>query len=70
MSNKNHINSDLIKEAKKNNINTTNIDEKTLTELIKQEKTKQWQEENKEAIEKYNESVRKNGIFNHDKRMF
>lgn len=70
MSNKNHINSDLIKEAKKYNIDTTNIDDKTLIELIKEEKTKQWQEENKEAIEEYNESVRKDGIFNQDKRMF
>lgn len=70
MSNKNRINSNLIKEAKKYNIDTTNIDDKTLIELIKQEKTKLWQEENKEAIEEYNESVRKDGIFNHDKRMF
>lgn len=70
MSNKNHINLDLIAEAKKYNINTTNIDDKTVIELIKEEKTKQWQEENKEAIEEYNESVRKDGIFNQDKRMF
>ncbi len=36
----------------------------------KEEKVKQWEEENKEAIEEYNKSVEKNGLILQHSRMF
>ncbi len=36
----------------------------------KEEKVKQWEEENKEAIEEYNKSVEENGLILQHSRMF
>lgn len=64
------INSDLLEKAKKYKINISANVEKTLEELIKQEEIKNWEKENKEAIESYNERIAKNGVFSDGLRSF
>lgn len=64
------INSDLLKQAKDLNINLSSTLESTLEEKIREEKTKNWQEENKDFIEAYNKDVEENGIFGEEYRCF
>ena len=64
------INSDLLEKAKKYKINISANVEKTLEELIKQEEIKNWEKENKEAIENYNNRIAKNGLFSDGLRSF
>ena len=64
------INSELLEKAKKYKINISANVEKTLEELIKQEEIKNWEKENKEAIENYNQRISQNGIFSDGLRSF
>lgn len=64
------VNSDLLKEAKDMNINLSNMLEKTLEQKIREEKIKNWQEENKDFIEAYNKDVEENGLFAEEHRCF
>ena len=64
------INSDLLKQAKELKINISATLQDALEEKLVQEKTLRWQEENKEAIEHYNENVKKNGVFSDGMRTF
>ena len=64
------INEDLLKKAKSYKINISSSIEKTLEELVKQEESKRWEEENIEAINDYNERIAKNGLFSDGLRSF
>lgn len=64
------INSELLEKAKKYKINISANVEKTLEELIKQEEIKNWEKENKDAIENYNQRISQNGIFSDGLRSF
>ena len=64
------INSELLEKAKKYNINISANVEKTLEELIKQEEIKNWEKENKEAIDSYNQRLSENGLFSDGLRSF
>lgn len=64
------INSELLEKAKKYKINISANVEKTLEELIKQEEIKNWEKENKEAIENYNQRISQNGVFSDGLRSF
>ena len=64
------INSDLLHQAKSLGINISNCLEKSLEEKVREEKTKNWQEENKEAIEHYNQRIEKHGVFGSQMRSF
>lgn len=55
------IDSQLIKDAKALGINISRA-EAGIAKAIAAEKTRRWQEENKEAIESSNEYVRRNGL--------
>ena len=57
------INSDLLRQAKAYGINLSATFEKSLEVLIRKEKEKRWLEENKEAIEAYNDRIRKYGTI-------
>ena len=57
------INSDLLRQAKEYGINLSATLEASLEALIRKEKEKRWLEENREAIEAYNEQVRKHGTI-------
>jgi len=56
------IDSQLIKDAKALGINISRAAEAGIAKAIAAEKTRRWQEENKEAIESSNEYVRRNGL--------
>ena len=54
------IDSRLIEEAKALGINMSRAAEQGIAKAISAEKTRRWQEENKEALESSNEYVRRN----------
>jgi antitoxin CcdA len=56
------IDSQLISDAKALGINISRAAEEGIAKAISAEKTRRWQEENKEAIESSNEYVRRNGL--------
>ena len=57
------INSDLLRQAKEYGINLSATLEASLEALIRKEKEKRWLEETQDAVEEYNEYIRKNGTL-------
>jgi antitoxin CcdA len=64
------INSDLIQQAKALKINLSKLLEEKLAQTIAAQKESLWLQENKEAIENYNDRVSKNGTFSDRLRRF
>lgn len=64
------INSDLLRQAKERHINLSQVLELRLAELLREEKCRSWQEENREAIEDYNRRVQAGGAFSDGRRRF
>jgi len=57
------INSDLLRQAKERRINISQALELRLAELLREEKSRAWKEENREAIIDYNRRVEASGAF-------
>jgi antitoxin CcdA len=64
------INSDLLRQAKERHINLSQALELRLAELLREEKRRKWQEENREAIEAYNRRIEAVGVFSDGLRHF
>lgn len=64
------INSDLLRQAKERHINLSQALELRLAELLREEKRRMWQEENREAIEHYNRRIGAVGVFSDGLRHF
>jgi len=64
------VNSDLLKKAKDLDINLSAALERVLAELVKTKQQEAWLEENRKAIEKYNNHVEKHGVFSDGLRSF
>jgi len=64
------VNSDLLQKAKSYNINLSKNFETYLVEIVKQKEAEKWLEENREAIEKQNERIRRRGSFSDGVRRF
>ena len=64
------INFDLIQKAKFYKINISKNFEAYLAEVVKKRKEKEWLEEDKEAIDKQNERIKKYGCFSDGIRRF
>ena len=64
------INSDLLRQARDNHINLSKALEQRLVELLLEEKRRQWQEENREAIADYNRRIEADGVFSDGLRRF
>ncbi|MEA2047452.1 MAG: type II toxin-antitoxin system CcdA family antitoxin [Campylobacterota bacterium] len=64
------INSDLLQKAKAYKINISKNFEAYLAEVVRQREEEQWLEENREAIEKQNERIEKEGCFSDGIRRF
>jgi antitoxin CcdA len=64
------INSDLLTQAKQNNINLSRALEQRLVEMLLEENRCKWREENKEAIEAYNRRIEVSGVFSDNLRNF
>ncbi len=58
------INSDLLRQARELGVNLSKTLESQLEQLIRAERARRWQEENRQAIEAHNRFVEKYGIFN------
>jgi len=64
------INSDLLRQAKEYRINLSKTLEQCLTRLVLEEKRRAWLEENREAIDAYNDRIRAHGTFGDRFRRF
>lgn len=64
------INGDLLRQARELNINLSKMLETQLEQMIRRERTRRWQEDNREAIEAHNRFVEEHGIFSDRLRRF
>ncbi len=64
------INSDLLQQAKEHHINLSQALELRLTEILRDEKRRNWKEENREAVEEYNRRIEADGVFSDGLRRF
>ena len=64
------LNEDLVRAAKSLDLNVSAIAEEALAEAVREHAARLWLEENAEAIEAYNERVRKAGVFSDKIRRF
>ena len=64
------INSDLLRQAKERRINISQALESRLAELLREENSRRWKEENREAIEDYNRRIEAHGTFSDGLRRF
>ena len=64
------INGDLLRQARELNINLSKMLETQLEQMIRRERTRRWQEDNREAIEAHNRFVEEPGIFSDRLRRF
>lgn len=64
------IDGELLRAAKKLDINLSQTLEERLAELVKTAQRRQWLEENRPAIDAYNRRVEQRGIFSHGLRRF
>jgi len=64
------VRSELLDSARAAGLNLSATLESALEGALAEEKRKRWREENREAIETYNEYVEKHGTFSDDVRGF
>ncbi|MGI9281593.1 MAG: type II toxin-antitoxin system CcdA family antitoxin [Endozoicomonas sp.] len=64
------INSDLLDKIEDLNLNLSATLEEALAVKLKEHKQKEWKEQNRGAIEGYNDFVEENGCFSDDVRTF
>jgi antitoxin CcdA len=64
------INSDLLQQAKERHINLSQALELRLAEILRDEKRRNWLEENREAMEEYNQRIEAHGVFSDGLRQF
>lgn len=64
------INSELLRLAKENQINLSQTLEQRLAEILREEQSRKWLEENHDAIEAYNSRIATNGVFSDGLRRF
>jgi antitoxin CcdA len=64
------VRSNLLEQARAAGLNLSATLESALEQALAEEKRKRWREENREAIEKYNEHVERSGTFADDVRGF
>ena len=64
------INKELLAEARSLNINLSATLEQALTVKVRQERRKQWLQDNRAAIEACNELEEQNGLFSDKHRLY
>ncbi|RJX36234.1 MAG: acetoacetyl-CoA synthase [Desulfurivibrio sp.] len=64
------INSELLRLAKENHINLSQTLEQRLAEMLREEQSRKWLEENHEAIDAYNSRIGTAGAFSDGLRRF
>jgi antitoxin CcdA len=58
------IDSDLLQQARELKVNLSKELEERLAQILREERARRWQAENREAIEAYNRFIDKHGLFN------
>jgi antitoxin CcdA len=64
------INSDLLRQARESHINLSRALEQKLLEILLEEKRRKWKKDNREAIEAYNQRIKRDGAFSDGLRGF
>ena len=64
------VNSDLLRIARKLRLNLSRELEVRLEQIIAERRRAAWLEENREAIDAYNEHVERDGVFSDGRRTF
>jgi len=64
------VRSDLLVAAREAGVNLSATLERALTEELAVVKRKKWREENRDAIQAYNEHIEKDGVFSDGVRRF
>lgn len=64
------INSELLQQAKELGINLSQSLEETLADKVARLKEELWLEENRDAIEDYNRTIERRGVFSNGLRRF
>ncbi len=64
------IRTDLIKIAKEDNINLSNMLEQSLLEYCKKKRQQDWKNENKKAFSDYNRVIEEHGLYADGRRLF
>lgn len=64
------VRSDLLDAAREAGLNLSATMERALTEELADAKRKKWREENRAAIDAYNEHIEKHGVFSDGVRRF
>lgn len=64
------INADLLRQARELNINLSQTLEQHLAEIVREARRQQWLEENKGAIDAYNQRIESQGVFSDGLRQF
>ena len=62
------VDEDVLAEAKQLGLNLSQVMEEELRKRVTEERTRRWQEENREAIEAHNRFIEKHGIFGEEFR--
>jgi len=57
------IDSELLQQARELKVNLSRALEERLAQILREERARRWQEDNREAIEAYNRFVDKHGLF-------
>lgn len=64
------INSDLLAQARELKINLSQTFERHLETVIREARRRRWLEENRQALEEYNDYIEKHGAFSDGLRSF
>jgi len=64
------INAGLLEKARRLGINLSSTLEERLGELVRRAEAQQWLKENRKALDRYNTSVEKHGVFGEEFRTF
>lgn len=64
------VNSDLLQKARELNVNLSATLENALTQIVKDKQKEDWLNANKDAIQDYNQQVKKQGVFSKELRSF
>jgi antitoxin CcdA len=64
------INSDLLQQAKEHHINLSQTLELRLIEILREENSRIWKEENREAVAAYNDRIESHGVYSDGQRQF
>lgn len=64
------LNSDLLKQARELDVNLSAVLEEALADVVKERLGQRWLEQNREAIDAYNQHVEEAGVFSDGQRSF